>query len=253
MNAYICTPIESAALLAKLLQIGTATPDEAASEEARLLELEQLAPSSRGHSPPLLESRVALARVDGDAGLYRRLLQRFLQAHFDDARSLRRAFAAGDTVDAAQIAHSLAAAAANIGASQLQRAAHDLEDSLTSGGSVPPQWLDDFERTHEVTRTAAAAALNASAAVAPLTVKADVRPSVLLGRARSLIESHDTAAVDCVQLLSASLADQPNLREPLRRLEASIESYNFELAQAELEALTGALGSSQAPENLTTE
>jgi hypothetical protein len=103
--------------------------------------------------------------------------------------------------------------------------------------------LNDLERSQEATLGVAAAALNASPAPAPVGEQAKARPRALLVRARALIESHDTAAVECVQSLCASLGDHPATREPLRRLEASIEAYDFEHARLELDALDQTLAS----------
>jgi len=241
MDAYIRTPLESAALLGKLLQVGTAAAAEDASDEAQRRELEALAPTSWGQSRSLLDSRSALARVNGDHALYRRLLQRFLTTHAEDARNLRAAHSQCDTARAIQIAHTLSSAAANIGASQLQHAASGLELTLSCTENPAAEWLDEFDRAHEVTLTAAAAALNAFLAVE--NTDAGARPSALLDRARTLIANHDTAAVECVQSLRVSLAHQPSLWEQLKRLEASIESYDFGHARAELEALAEALSS----------
>jgi len=79
----------------------------------------------------------------------------------------------------------------------------------------------------------------------PVPVEGDAPPSALLLRARALIESHDTAAVECMRALAASLSDQASMQEPLKRLEVSIESYNFELARLELDALDRAFAATQ--------
>ena len=236
MDAYIRTPLESAALLAKLLQIGS-TPRAQDVDDARRLESEEPEPSSRGQSRALLDSRVALTRINGDQATYRRLLQRFIKTHVDDARNIRRARVEDDSGRALHITHTLASAAANIGASQLQRAAQGLEAMLSSDGSAAMDWLADLERCHEITLSAAAAALNAYAAVVPAGSEGVVPPSALLRRARALVENNDTAAVECVQSLRASLGDQPGMQEPLKRLEASIEGYDFGLARLELDTL----------------
>jgi HPt (histidine-containing phosphotransfer) domain-containing protein len=245
MDAYIRTPIESSALLGKLLQIGTTASAKDACDDVQRRELEALAPSSRGHSRPLLDSRTALARINGDLALYRRLLQRFLSTHSDDARNLRAAHTKGDTARAIQIAHTLASAAANIGASQLQYVASGLEVTLSCNEGAPTEWLDDFERAHEVTLTAAAAAWNAFLAVANGNVDAIAQPSALLGRARTLIENHDTAAVECIQSLRVSLAGEPSAWELLKRLEVSVQAYDFARARADLDALAQALNSNE--------
>src|SRR6185369_10796792 len=237
-------PLESGALLAKLLQIGNTPRAQDVDEDALRAESQDLAPSSRGQSRALLDSRAALARVNGDQATYRRLLQRFLKTHAEDLRSLNAARAQGDTERATQIVHTLASAAANIGASQLQRAAQGLESMLSCGGALA-DWVTDLERCHQITLSAAAAALNAYGPPVLANVEGGAAPSELLLRARALIENHDTAAVDCMRALGACLADRANVQEPLKRLEASVESYNFELASVELEALERAFATSE--------
>ena len=245
MDAYIRTPLESGALLAKLLQIGNTPRAQDVDEDALRAESQDLAPSSRGQSRALLDSRAALARVNGDQATYRRLLQRFLKTHAEDLRSLNAARAQGDTERATQIVHTLASAAANIGASQLQRAAQGLESMLSCNGGALADWVTDLERCHQITLSAAAAALNAYGPPVLANVEGGAAPSELLLRARALIENHDTAAVDCMRALGACLADRANVQEPLKRLEASVESYNFELASVELEALERAFATSE--------
>jgi CheY-like chemotaxis protein/HPt (histidine-containing phosphotransfer) domain-containing protein len=246
MDAYIRTPLESAALLAKLLQIGSTPRVEDVDEDVLRLEGQDLAPSNPGHSRALLDSRAALARVNGDQTTYHRLLQRFLKTHVEDVRNISDARAEGDVQRAMQITHTLASAAANIGASQLQRAAQGLESMLACNGGALLDWVADLERCHQITLSAAAAALDAYGPLVPHNSKGDRAPSALLLRARELIESHDTAAVECMRALGASLADQADVQEPLKRLEASIESYNFELARVELDALDRAFAESGA-------
>lgn len=244
MDAYIRTPLESAALLAKLLQIGSTPRAQDADEEALRAESQDPTPSSRRPSRALLDSRAALARVNGDQGTYHRLLQRFLKTHVDDVRNISAARAQGDTERAIQIAHTLASAAANIGASQLQRAAQGLESMLSFNAGALADWVADLERCHQITLSAAAAALNAYGPPVHANGHGGETPSDLLLRARALIENHDTAAVECMRALGARLADHANVQEPLKRLEASIESYNFELARIELETLERAFAAS---------
>jgi signal transduction histidine kinase/DNA-binding LacI/PurR family transcriptional regulator/CheY-like chemotaxis protein len=245
MDAYIRTPLESAALLSKLLQIGSVPRAQDIDEETLRFESQELATIGRGQPRALLDSRAALARVNGDQTTYHRLLQRFLKTHSEDVRYIVDARAQGDVQRAMQIAHTLASAAANIGASQLQRAAQGLESMLACNGSALADWVGDLERCHQITLSATAAAVSAYGPLVPVHVKGDAPPAALLARARELVESHDTAAVECMRALAASLADQAIVQEPLKRLEASIESYNFELARIELDALEQAFARSE--------
>ena len=240
MDAYIRTPLESSALLAKLLQISN-TLRAHEVYEAGQLESETHAPLSRADVRPLLDSAAGLARVNGDLATYHRLLQRFLKTHRDDARQIRRARAEGDAERAVLIAHTLASAAGNIGASELQRVAHGLESVLSSNGSALLDWIADLERSHEITLSAAAAAMNAYAPAAAPGAKAQAPPAELLIRTKALLEDHDTAAVELVRSLALSFGEHQGAKEPLKQLQASIEGYDFEQARLQLEALQTAL------------
>ncbi|MEO7034215.1 MAG: substrate-binding domain-containing protein [Polyangiaceae bacterium] len=243
MDAYLCTPIESSALLSQLLQFCVRPQVSIQAESGgKLAELTELGQPNLGQPGPVLDSRTALARVNGDQATYRRLLQRFLKTHLEDTRNIQRARAAGDIKVATRIAHTLSSAAANIGASQLQRAAQALESMLSCDAAAVLDWVTDLERLHAITLSAAAAALHVSSAMMP-RVDPDVQPALLLTRAQKLVDAHDTAAVECVQLLSASLLAHSNVREPLKRLETAIDSYDFEQARVELDVVSQALGS----------
>jgi type VI protein secretion system component VasK len=110
--------------------------------------------------------------------------------------------------------------------------------------------LADFEFAHIATLAAVAGALEASASSpAILQVTAQASVTALLTRLRSLLDDHDTAAVDCLNSLRQVLEEKSSAFDPLQRLELSIGAYDFEQARRELETLTQAL----APRALETE
>lgn len=239
MDAYIRSPLEPAALLERLLKLGTAAND-ADSVNETALDSDELGPESRGQGRPLLDSRAALARVGGDEATHRRLLQRFLKTHLDDARAVRAAHAEGNVSQAVQLVHTLASAAANVGATQLHRIARSLEALLPDNPPGLSEWLTDLERSHEVTLSAVAASLSVTPALEP-SAGDDRDPFTLLRQVEALVENHDTAALEAVSSLSATLKHHARAREAVQRLEVAVEAYDFEQAGVQVEALLRAL------------
>jgi signal transduction histidine kinase/DNA-binding LacI/PurR family transcriptional regulator/DNA-binding response OmpR family regulator len=239
MDAYIHTPLEPAALLERLLQLGSPVGNSPGVNDTAF-GTDEPGPESHGQGSPLLDSRIALARVGGDEATQRRLLQRFLETHLDDARAVRTAHAEGNVTQAVQLVHTLASAAANVGAIQLHHIARSLEALLPDNPQVLSQWLTDLERSHQVTLSAVAAALSATPAP-ELEAVGDRDPLALLSQVEALIQNHDTAALDAVSSLSAILKHHARAREALQRLEVAVAAYDFEQAGVQVEALLRAL------------
>lgn len=243
MQGYLTTPIDPELLLAALLE---AMPPLAVEPAELVLEESDDAgpPASvaTGRMRVQLDTQSALSRVNGNMGTYRRLLQRFLSSHASAPHDVKRALAESQLEAAMLVAHTLTSAAANIGAAQLQRAAQALESALRHKPTEVPLALADFEFAHVATLSAAAGALEASASSATLPqIPLQASVAALLTRLRRLLDDHDTAAVDCLNLLRQALSERPSTSDPLYRLEQRIGAYDFEQARKELETLALAL------------
>ncbi|MYN46020.1 phosphotransfer domain-containing protein [Pseudoduganella sp. FT93W] len=77
----------------------------------------------------ILDTGTGLQQLMGDRVLYQQILRRFRQRYQDAPAEARAAHAAGDTVVATRIAHTLKGAAGMIGARQVARLAHALESA----------------------------------------------------------------------------------------------------------------------------
>jgi CheY-like chemotaxis protein len=243
MIAFLSTPIEPAQLLGVILEVlpkGEASTEDSDEDEER----DSVPPASVAASRLRiqLDTQSALSRVNGDAATYRRLLQRFLGSHATAPQELRRALDDSDIETALRIAHTLTSAAANVGASQLQRAAQFMESTLRQDASQVAMALADFEFAHLATLTAVASTLESSSS-SPNHPQAAVATEIapLLERLQRLIDDHDTAAVDCLNSLRQALGERPSASEALHRLELGIAAYDFEQARKELDALNQVL------------
>ncbi|HWA75559.1 MAG TPA: substrate-binding domain-containing protein [Polyangiaceae bacterium] len=245
MVAFLSTPIDPTQLLGVILEVLPSGEDRLGESSGGEDEDHDSVPPASVAASRLrmqLDTQSALARVNGDAATYRRLLQRFLASHATAPQDLKRALDESDIETALRIAHTLTSAAANVGANQLQRAAQFMESTLRQDASQVAMALADFEFAHLATLTAVASTLESSSSSPNLpqaAVTTEVAP--LLARLRRLIEDHDTAAVDCLNSLRQALGERPSASEALHRLEIGIAAYDFEQARKELDALNQVL------------
>jgi len=126
MNGFVAKPIDPAELFAALaawIKPGPrATPEVPSPSVATVVALPERIPG--------FDMVGGLARLAGNAGLYRRLLLKMRAEYPALPGQIRAALAIGSARDAAIVAHSIRGAAGNLGAVDLQAAAGALEDAL---------------------------------------------------------------------------------------------------------------------------
>ncbi|HET9953386.1 MAG TPA: response regulator [Polyangiaceae bacterium] len=239
MDGFLTMPLEPRELAAKIRE-ALRGPNEAATPNnaepgARTLEF-----ATHSTLPRLeLDMTSALARLGGDTQAFRKLLTRFERTYSSLSSQFDRAIHDGDSRAVGMLAHTLSSAAANIGANRLHHSARALEtalerNGLLSVGAMMAELLAALDSTLHAART-----------VLDTTPwhrrtpsgQFHLDPLPVLSHMRKLLEDHDTAAVECLESLRSGVADRLNAAEPLRRLETSIESYDFEQARRELETL----------------
>jgi signal transduction histidine kinase/CheY-like chemotaxis protein len=186
-----------------------------------------------------LDVDTAIARLGSDLALYLKLLKRFLQSHPSTFQVVRQALDAGDVDGAILAAHTLASAAANIGATWLYQTAQALESTLRVGDtSRCADLLTDLEMAENGTARSAEAYLSVHATPANSAPAPNVKGwQECARRLRSLIDAHDTAALDQLVELRSVLGGRAAGGEIFLRLEASVASYDFDEARNHLEAL----------------
>jgi len=83
-----------------------------------------------------LNTAEGLQRVGGNRKLYLKLLRQFLDQESDAALRIRESLVAGDRVLAERVAHTVKGVAGNLGATEVQAAAGDVERAIREG--TPP-------------------------------------------------------------------------------------------------------------------
>jgi two-component system sensor histidine kinase/response regulator len=192
-----------------------------------------------------IDAAGALARLGGRADTYRRLLHRFSITHGAAVDDVKQCLRHGDTSGATLLVHTLASAAANIGAMRLHRAGLALEAALRIHDTSS---LSDLVAEVELAHTAALGAVSSALQERPsdsALAKAGPPPDVapLMVQLRTLLTQNDTAAVETLERLREALGEAYAGLPPFQRLEASLQAYDFELARRELEKFEEALSS----------
>jgi HPt (histidine-containing phosphotransfer) domain-containing protein len=163
-----------------------------------------------GDAAAVIDLAAALDRVMGDRAMFLRLLARFAGDYRDLIARLQAAIAAGDTVLAQRIAHTLKGAAGMIEALPLRRLALEAELALKADGAAPPALIDALDC--ELTRVLVEVdALLVAPAAAPLPVVSSTASPALpvdardLARLRAMLDIGDGRAPELVAPAAAPL------------------------------------------------
>lgn len=125
MNAYITKPVDTHLLYRTLAALvkQTGSPEQ---QEASSL------PAVPVSEPDGIDQAGALAAMEGDRGLYLKLMRMFIEIEQDFLARFSAALSAGDLVTAKRSAHSLKGISATLGAHALSRHAAALESAVKS-------------------------------------------------------------------------------------------------------------------------
>ncbi|MEO5350621.1 MAG: response regulator [Magnetococcus sp. YQC-3] len=142
-------------------------------------------------SVPGIQTELGLVHAAGSAGLYRSLLEKFIEAHGRGMEELQAAIVRGEGVRAKRLAHTLKGVAGTIGATQLALLLAELESCLTQAvrpgeACCTPALLEAFAVVLASARQLLTALPEGDAAVAPPGTTA-VEPAVLLQTLESLL------------------------------------------------------------------
>jgi CheY-like chemotaxis protein len=244
INDFLIAPVDAQSLLRMVrLWVGGESADREADEKFAPFTYSGLAQEvdagSAGHQRVLeLDVDTAVERLGGDHSLYLKLLKRFVQSHQHTSRIVRQALDSDDAESAVLSAHTLASAAANIGASWLFKVAQSLESSLRLGERARfNERLTDLEMAEHSTTRAAEAYL-AGYAMPDRSVESDGSEwQSNAQRLRALIDAHDSAALEQLNELRGVLGARAVAGEVFLRLESSVVAYDFDQARTHLEVL----------------
>ncbi len=176
----------------------------------------------------------ALARLGGNRSLYRRLLDRLVDAHGQAAERLLDVIAAEDYAGARTIAHELAGVAGNLSANMLYTAAKDLEIAAAECGRSPgpgakeaiDRYLDTFtEELHramsEVRALGSVVEESATAAGETVAIDAEVAAEVIALLTDAVTVGDVTGARTAVEML-------PKGADVRGELSELIEAFDFD-------------------------
>ena len=198
----------------------------------------------------------ALAMLNGNVALYRKILKSFRADQADAALRIRQACAAGDRQTAMQLAHSLRGLAGNVGAEALAGAAREVELALRNMRDDPAAaLLDKLEQCldsliGEIDR----ARETSSTGMSPETAAGNIDPAALaplLCGAAGLLAEDDWEAVKWAEAIGEQLRGSP-LRGDFQVFAKLLARYDFEAALESLRRIADRLGIPLTPPRMET-
>jgi two-component system sensor histidine kinase/response regulator len=181
-----------------------------------------------------------IARVMGDLGLFARVLERFRGDYRRAADAIRAALAAGDTLLAQRLTHTLKGASGMIEAGPLHRQAMMLEQALRGSGGDSQRQLDRLEAEldrvlRELDSVLANGTVQAAggAGSAPLVGGAGSAPQPgpdeALRRLRNMLDMGDGAALEMLDEARAPLTVALG-EARFSEVAKAVNEFDFELA-----------------------
>jgi polar amino acid transport system substrate-binding protein len=189
---------------------------------------------------PQIDTAAGMAITQGDTRLYLKLLTRFATANEDFAAQFYSAQQEDDSEAATRCAHTLKGTAGNIGATQVQLTAAQLEAVCAADKQDISAELD---KVLEALATALAGLkvltepARSNSTQKELDIEA-VQP--MLGQLRELVEDYDVDANSVLEQLEPMLKGT-RLDRQLADLANAIDGYDFDVALAVLDAVEAAL------------
>jgi CheY-like chemotaxis protein len=248
MNDHLAKPVEPQALEA-CLRRWRRNPPPTGSDAVAPGAAEQ-ALRQRLQATPGLDTRSPLARMRGAWPLYLRTLRMFADHHAGDVQRLALVAGAGDGAALRALAHSLAGAAATVGAVSVQRQAQALQQLLDSGHSFADDaWRPLAEALHDLLQQVQAALQPDVADVLPAgrpSAQALQSAQGVLLQLQPLVAAHDTAALALYERHRVDL--EHALGVPAQTLARQLGNFSFDEAQATLaQALQIRPGDAESP------
>ena len=249
MNDYVPKPVAPAELFQVLAKW---IPPREGGEK-----VERSSARSRAHasSPPFpdipgIDVADGLARVAGNAKVYRKMLTRFAVSHQLTAEGILEALERGDAKEAQRRSHTLKGVAGNLGAKSLYEKTAVLDAALKAGEiGECPSLLQALERELlEVTEGIRQRLPGAERRESDSSNEDAIELEALrakIARIDELLEAGDSAALELVESLNQEIGGTTAASDGLHSLEQRVFAYDFDGAREALQDFAKALGLGQ--------
>ena len=234
MNGHVAKPIEPDELFQALLR-WIAPREQSASSS----------PLKAGPDPALrlpviagLDVELGLRRVVGKQPLYFKMLRKFISNQASTPAEIGRALKAGDRATAERLAHSSRGVSGNIGASDLQALAADLETRIRESAPAPAveASLVAFTAALEDMIARLQAALPEETQATPPTAVLDqARIQDVRERLLHLLANDDSEAIELVEQ-NLELLQQALGAALFAQVEQALKQYDFDQALSLLQS-----------------
>ena len=239
MNDHISKPIDPQALFDTLRRwVVPRTPSEPPPTSVPRTKTDEMQEIPEIHGLDLVG---ALARVAGNRKLYLDLLRKFVVGQENAPVRVQEALQQGDAALAERLAHTTRGVAGNIGATDVQGAAEELERAIRHQES--PDRVEQALRTFS--HSLAGAISQIRQALDAMGPAAEARPAqtgdpealrTLFAKLARLIQENDGEAGDCLESIRGQMPAPP-AGGALAELESSLAAYDFDKAMASLRRL----------------
>jgi PAS domain S-box-containing protein len=186
---------------------------------------------------PGIDTQDGLERLGGNAGLYLRLLEKFADNQENAIEGITLAFIDNDSEQMVRLAHTLKGVAGNIGATQLQQLATELETALKQGPADLPVPLLE-KAGMELERVIGMIRKPGGGSETPDKVAGEL-PQDLVTQLQDLmdkLEEFDSEAEDLLLAILEGVKGSP-VHSMLQRVKKLVGGYDLEAAAEELEPL----------------
>jgi len=257
MNDHVSKPIDPDVLFATLMRWAKPRPKQAVALQTSPIEtkttetqaIETIMPQAKTPKAgdEVILPEIAgidlvdgLKRVAGNRRLYRDLLGQFAAKERDAAAQISAALENRDRKLAERIAHTVKGVAGNLGITELQSAAQQLEKALREGQDSVPSLLGTFAATLSTQVRAIEQAFHESPVprLEPISASSfsGGAASAAIARLKCLLDASDGNAEEAFRSLQEVVASVVD-KSQLDALGASIRDFDFEAALLKLDPI----------------
>ena len=241
MNDHVSKPIDPDVLFSTLMRWAKPRPRQATESQAPPIPARTTPANTADELPEIVGINLddGLKRVAGNRRLYRDLLGQFVAKQANAAAQISAALESGDLKLAERIAHTVKGVAGNLGITQVQSTAKQLEKAIREGQNSVAALLGAFAAVLDTQVHAIDQALRESTPSRPKETPPPFNgetASAIIARLRSLLDASDGGAEEAFRSLQGAVAGVVD-QSDLDALSASIGDFDFTAALVKLDGI----------------